>query len=231
MENDAAIKRQALRDFDMAWAFTQRTHTPDMVWIGQRQTLVTTFEDFYREYCYVVVASGFRGRTAARLAPLLAACCGDEKAMLRVFKNKQKCAALARVWRDGQERWAEMRASWRTEDDLCALPRIGPIVKYHLARNIGLRSCVKPDLHIVRYANELYKTERDDGAEQRAQRLVQTIATEHGIAPGVADFALWVWLSHRAARVRTGTKRKRESEQYLDEAQVLECCNGGYRLR
>jgi hypothetical protein len=37
-------------------------------------------------------------------------------------------------------------------DYLETLPWIGPITKYHLARNIGI-DCVKPDRHLVKLAN------------------------------------------------------------------------------
>jgi len=196
--------------FSTALEFVERVHAPDLKWIRSRQSLVRTFDEFFEEYVYVVVASGFRGRTAARFTPLLIACDGDETRMLAVFKNKRKVAAIACVFQL-RHKWDEPTgfranvARWGI-DTLINLPMIGPITKFHLARNIGLsRDVAKPDLHLVRYA-----------AEQRqssVQSMVESIAQSHEMTVGVVDFILWVWLSH--ARGQT----------------THECCNGGARLR
>ena len=48
------------------------------------------FDEFFLEYVYVVVASGFKAAFAARVTPLLVACHGDVASMRQHFKNKAK---------------------------------------------------------------------------------------------------------------------------------------------
>jgi hypothetical protein len=200
-----------LEDFQKAKDFVSRSHPREMRWIHQRcKSLVKSFEEFFEEYVYVIVASGFRAAVAARLTELLLKCKGSRSKMLKVFKNEAKVNALAVVYRTYREddAWKTFRKSLKTEDSLLALPRIGPAVKFHLARNIGLcPNAVKPDVHLVRYAQEY---EYDSVAS-----LVDVIQRSHGtLAAGEIDFILWVWLSHDR-----GLK-------------ALPCCgNLGYRIR
>lgn len=36
------------------------------------------------------------------------------------------------------------------------LPFIGPVTCYHLSRNLGVKSTVKPDLHLCRLVSNLF---------------------------------------------------------------------------
>ncbi|CAL5988300.1 Conserved_hypothetical protein [Hexamita inflata] len=80
--------------------------------------------------------------------------------------------------------------------DLSRLPYIGPVTCYHLARNIGLSSCVKPDLHLKRLVNSLFGN--DD--EKFVQQIIQKLADQLQKTPGEVDFSLWVWLSHEGCQ-------------------------------
>lgn len=198
-------------DFEKAKEFVSKSHPREMQWIHQRcKSLVKSFDEFFEEYVYVIVASGFRAAVAARLTELLLKCKGSRSKMLKVFKNEAKVNALAMVYRKYREEatWKAFRKSLTTEDSLLVLPRIGPAVKYHLARNIGLcPNAVKPDVHLVRYAQEC---EYDS-----ASSLVDVLRLSYPtLAAGEIDFILWVWLSHDR-----GVK-------------ALPCCgNLGYRIR
>lgn len=199
-------------NFQKALRYTIKTHPSDLKWIKSRNTLTSSFKEFYEEYTYVVIASGFRGRTAAKLTPLLINCKGEFDSMYKIFKNERKCKALSTVWRIygiEEKQWQLFRDSLDTVEKLETLPYIGPVTKFHLARNIGLENdIVKPDLHLLRYASELgFETPR---------KLVEHIhdyEEYNHFALGTIDFILWVWLSHS----------KGEKE--------LKCCNGGFRIR
>jgi len=128
-----------------------------------------------------------------------------------------------------------LRKSLESVDSLEQLPRVGPAVKHHLARNIGLsQSYAKPDLHLVKYmtanggatwtacaksdvadaANVKQSAQRRNAAavNARVQRFVARIAAHFEEPIGVVDFCLFCWLSHDGKRNDL-------------------CCNGKLRLR
>lgn len=218
------MQSRHLGDFIEAIQFVWEHHGPDLEWIKSRQSPVETFQDFYHEYTYVVMASGFRARIAARFVPLLIACEGDLDQMLLIFKNRRKCEALAKVW--------AMRDDWLDTlrpalirggvDGLVQLPHIGPIVKYHLGRNLGLcQSFAKPDIHLVRYVLPLSAAGDDDkfpadvfAAHQLVQRVIGELSKHVKMPTGVVDFIMWIWLSHDRGNP------------------IADCCgDGGHRLR
>jgi len=197
------LTKKLLSEFQEAKKFASTTHPNDIKWIESRKSLVQSFDDFFMEYVYVIIASGFRAKIAAQLTPKLISCDGDYDKMLSIFKNKLKCKAITDVW-ELRSDWTKIRSELIDVDSLMRFPRIGNTVKFHLARNIGLKSCVKPDLHLNQYAISHGYSD--------SQKMVTDIANNDNLAPGTADFMLWIWLSHH---------RGKESE----------CCNGGFRLR
>lgn len=198
---------RALADFSKALDFTMKTHASDLERIDSRDGVMTDFDSFFYEYVYVVLASGFRAKIAARLAPLIVECHGDIPKMQKHFKNQRKLNSIATIWGE-RERWKELRDSFKTVDDLVNLPFIGEITKYHLARNIGLVSCAKPDVHLCRWCGKITGNDK----EEMVPILTQAIADKVGRKQGTVDFALWVWLSH-------------------NKGDEMECCHGGYALR
>ncbi|KAG9391782.1 hypothetical protein J8273_6561 [Carpediemonas membranifera] len=208
-------KDKTLAKFKKAIKFTKELHPTDLEWILSRTELVEDVDDFLEEYIYVVVASGFKGKIAASYSTKLAACDGDDGRMGEIFRNKAKTRAIADVYTrfkhgpDAAASWSSFRATLldQGEDYLTTLPRIGPVVKSHLARNIGLVSVAKPDLHMIRLAAGLgWGTDRP-----AVEAMVAFSAGEVGMPVGATDFCMWVWLSH-------GGKE-------------ADCCRGKYRLR
>jgi thermostable 8-oxoguanine DNA glycosylase len=88
------------------------------------------------------------------------------------------------------------------------LPFIGGITKYHLARNIGLISCAKPDLHLCRWCGRITGREDEETVHEVTRRIAESVEKKQG----TVDFAIWVWLSH-------------------NKGDELECCHGGFALR
>ena len=197
----------ALSDYNLAYEFTMKTHGSDLNRIDSLNGLMTNFDDFFYEFVYVVIASGFKGRIAARLTPQLVDCKGNMEKMQKIFKNQQKLNAISKIW-NMRDQWDQLRSSFRTVDDLVKLPYIGEITKYHLARNIGLTSCAKPDLHLCRWCEKIC----GKSDEEAVSYVTKAIGEKVGRKQGSVDFALWVWLSH-------------------NKGEELECCHGGYALR
>lgn len=227
-----------LDEFKEARDFALDTHAPDVHWMHERCAggFVQTFDEFYHEYVYVVLASGFSSKTAARLVPLMLECRGDQEAMLGVFKNRVKCTSLAKMHAKNATNpnwWPMVRelALMQTTDEHRAnvlrneFAYIGNVTKWHLARNTGLVNCAKPDVHMVRYAKAHGYAETDRGVVSMVDSIVQhynklvpwpwndAIST----TAGTVDFMLWIWLSHKR-----GPSAK---------ATAAPCCHGGRPLR
>lgn len=188
-------------DFAAALEFAEHAHPLDLAWVRSRTGLVESFDEFYSEYCYVVMASGFRARTAVTILPQVLAAAGNLQEMMRYFGNRKKCEAMCTVY-SFRNRWLSLRATFYDANSLQqSLPYIGPVTKFHLARNIGLSTDhAKPDLHLVRYAEV-----HGFVGEGRVQEMVANLAHLSGETVGVADFALWLWLSHeRGATAKDG---------------------------
>lgn len=127
---------------------------------------------FFREYAWVVHATGFSAKAVGKFMPRLIGAYGiwsdlaEEEfdvafeRVMEVCDNRQKAKA---VWttakllaqevglaQGGWDGFKEARLS--SPEKLQGLPYVGPVTCFHLARNIGLLECVKPDLHLVRMA-------------------------------------------------------------------------------
>ena len=170
---------------------------------------VTTKEQFFEQYVYVVLSSGFRASVAEKKwddleGPLKgydvkAIAVAHEKvrrAALRVFKHAGKVNAivdtallLAPLGHD------QLRAILTGPvNDLFAFVRqlgfIGPTTRYHLVKNLG-RDYPKPDLRLLRLAKEFGFGYSADGVFAMVEALHK--ATEERRA--VIDSILWMYES------------------------------------
>jgi hypothetical protein len=79
--------------------------------------------------------------------------------------------------------WFEaLQSSGNKLDYLDTLPMIGPITKYHLARNLGL-DYAKPDRHLVRLAEKFGYSD--------IQAMCEKLAAYSGWRVGTVDVILW----------------------------------------
>ena len=123
---------------------------------------------FLGEYCWVVFASGFRYAVVKDKFPAI-------KKVFRSFdleslagmspvtrerlpiRNKRKADGFLKgcrmIAREGFDAFKD-RLKRERLDVLEALPGIGPVTKHHLAKNIGLQDTAKPDVWLVRCADE-----------------------------------------------------------------------------
>jgi len=163
-----------------------------------------TREDFLREYAWVVHATGFNARVVGKMMPRLMAVYIDAETLsmnevlvraLPICNNPRKVKS---VWTTVQHIKEQLStSSWEnyrddeldTPEKLERLPYVGPITKYHLARNIGLLEFVKPDLHLIRLANHWgYLTPLDMCREMRSQFEDRTGLH---LPLGIVDLVLW----------------------------------------
>lgn len=157
--------------FHKAYAFTQFYYQSelDRIWGVKWEEVQPDF--FFREVAWVVHATGFSAKAVGGFMSRLMVAYGPFEELANktpeqaietvrvVCNNPQKIKAVHRnavALRDGirQSGWEKFREqNLKTPDDLTKLAYVGPVTCFHLARNIGLLECVKPDLHLIRLAN------------------------------------------------------------------------------
>lgn len=162
-----SLKERVLVEYsqEVDWAANVRT-CPDALYFAQ-------------ETIWVILNAGMRAQVArviqSRIVPLLEA----GKSSSGGFGHKLKCRAIDAVWNDRDRLFGQ----WNEASDKLAflesLPHIGPITKFHLARNLGLDFC-KPDRHLVRIAGE-----------ETPKVMCQRLADATGDRIGVVDCVIW----------------------------------------
>lgn len=137
----------------------------------------TTAEDLLREFVWVVVNSGMKNQVAERIFKDFMADLNPAK-IRHPLKRRAIEDALAkhRDWFEGLKAAPDKLAF------LDSLPHIGPVTKFHLARNLGL-DVAKPDRHLVRLAGLLGFPD--------VQAMCEAISKQVGERVGVVDVVLW----------------------------------------
>ena len=136
---------------------------------------------FATEAIYVICNSGMSNRVAVPIFERSLAALKRGESASTVFGHKDKAAAIDNIWRNRASLFRELH---QAEDRIafCAeLPWIGPITKYHLAKNLGA-DVAKPDVHLIRLAGPEGVT---------PQELCQRLANATGYRVATIDLILW----------------------------------------
>ena len=149
-------------------------------------------EEFLWQFCFVVLASYWKAQYAMKLLERF----WDTKD-LEIIHNAHKRNAIAQAIQKYPEwlRWIKYYAEKMDKPGdgyaytltyIDSLPMMGPVTKYHLARNLGL-DCVKPDRHLVRLAERF--------GYPMPLAMCQDIQREVGGSEklGTIDLVLWWW--------------------------------------
>jgi hypothetical protein len=169
----------------------------EMQWQASRSPDHCQPEEFLSEAAWVVINAGFRESIARRLFPALSLCfcdwfateivaseTGCRTAALSVFAHEGKVDAIIKIARLVDAGWDELKADIAASPTVAleALPHIGPVTAYHLAKNLGY-PCAKADRHLKRTALSL--------GHECVQELCQEIAGATGDPIGLVDLVLW----------------------------------------
>lgn len=139
---------------------------------------------FFAEYAWVVINSGMKNQVAHRIWERI-----QESLLIhghsvsQVFNHPGKSQAIQRAWENREELYQEYLRQ-PSEEKLAwleTLPWIGPITKFHLAKNLGMDMC-KPDRHLVRIAG---------GYGMTPDELCSTLARATGDRIGTVDYVIW----------------------------------------
>jgi hypothetical protein len=134
---------------------------------------------FWSEFAWVVLNSGMKNQVAAGIWRKVRPAVEGGGSAASVFRHQGKAAAIDKVYK---ERWSYLERYLAAEDKIAfirALPWIGPITCWHLAKNYGVDTC-KPDRHLVRIAG-------DEGVQAMCSRL----AKDSGDRVATVDLVLW----------------------------------------
>jgi hypothetical protein len=138
-------------------------------------------EAFWGEYAWVVINAGMREQIARKIWTKVRPAVMSGRSAHDEFGHRSKADAIDLVWSKRHELHHELQELFTDQAKLIwcdGLPWIGPITKYHLAKNIGL-DVAKPDRHLVRLS-------RDD-----VQNFCRNLSELSGDRVACVDTVLW----------------------------------------
>lgn len=141
---------------------------------------------FFMEAVWVILNSGMKNQIAERIWHKF------DRVKLESFpayassiiKHKGKCKAAEYIWRYRISLFIDYKNKKTNEEKiefLESLPWIGPVTKYHLAKNLGIDVC-KPDRHLVRIA-DMYGITPED--------MCETLSIATGDRIATVDYVIW----------------------------------------
>lgn len=138
-------------------------------------------EEFAREAIYVICNSGMAVTIGAPIAARCIAKLEEGGSAAEVFGHPGKRVAIDSIWRDRAQHFGNFQAAEAKVEFLQTLPWIGPVTRYHLAKNLGANEA-KPDVHMERLA-------RRDKTSTRT--LCRRLARQTGYRIATIDSILW----------------------------------------
>ena len=138
-----------------------------------------TADDFGREFMYVILNSGMNNKIAQGIYRAAI------KHGIKAIGHPGKRAAIEEGLAKKQEWFDELKSKKTLNEQLAfleTLPWIGPITKYHLARNLGI-DVAKPDRHMVKMAQYFNFP--------NVQKLCEYVSVQTGDRIGTVDVILW----------------------------------------
>lgn len=162
-----ALEEKGLAQNDIAWSETVKPPKNPEV--------------FAIEAIFVICNSGMKHTIAQRIFDKAVLALREGKSTSTVFGHKGKAGAMDFIWENRDTLFQEFIQA----DDKVAycqsLPWIGPITRYHLAKNFGV-DCAKPDIHLQRMANL---------GEESVDDLCLRLAKASGYRVATVDLILW----------------------------------------
>lgn len=133
---------------------------------------------FLLEYVYVVLNSGMKNQVAEKIYRRFL----EEGSKSIRHEGKRKAIVKAQLYYKTWFKELKHGSVLEKLDYLETLPWIGPITKYHLARNLGI-DVAKPDRHLQRIADHFKYND--------VQKMCNTLSLMTGERVGVVDVVLW----------------------------------------
>lgn len=133
------------------------------------------------EAIYVICNSGMSNRVAVPIFERCMAALRHGESASTVFGHQDKAAAIDEIWRRRVSLFRKLKEAADLIEFCGSLPWVGPVTKYHLAKNLGA-DVAKPDVHLNRLAEPEGVT---------AQELCDRLAQGTGYRAATIDLILW----------------------------------------
>jgi hypothetical protein len=150
--------------------------------------------DFAQEVIFVICNSGMKNTVARGIYERVIRALSAGLSATSAFGHPGKSAAIDAIWRDREH----LFETWKISPDQLAaveaLPWIGSITKYHVAKNFGM-DVAKPDVHLMRLAT-LYHT--------TPQELCADLSKKTGLRVATIDTVLWRACANGVLNAYTG---------------------------
>lgn len=136
---------------------------------------------FAAEAVYVICNSGMANRIAGPIAERCIVALHERRSAATEFGHPGKRQAIDQIWAWRGPLYAMYLGDADKLNFLSQLPWIGPVTRYHLAKNLGA-DFAKPDVHMERLAR------RD---KTTTHKLCAKLAQQTGYRVGTIDTVLW----------------------------------------
>ena len=153
-----------------------------------------TAEDFAHEAIFVICNSGMRNKVAARIYREVMSALNAGLSATTAFGHPGKSAAIDTIWTDRAALYQSYLAASDKVEFCAGLPFIGPITKFHLAKNFGA-DVAKPDVHLTRLAS---------AHGESVQGLCERLGRGAGLRAATVDLLLWRASAEGLLDARTG---------------------------
>ena len=167
--------------------------------------------DFLREAAWVILCSGFRESILRKMFSGVSLCFCDWESAAAITENAHVCKLTAMdIFRNQRKIDAIIELASTVVDlgfselkeriaidpipQLQALPYIGPITSWHLAKNLGF-NVANPDRHLASLAKTL--------GFLNAHCLCSELASATGDTDAVIDLVLWRYSAENAGRTKS----------------------------
>ena len=141
----------------------------------------TTAAELASEAIYVICNSGMSNIVAVPIFKRCMKAVRAGRSASTVFGHPGKADAIDWVWKHRRKLFREFTSAPDIIEFFAAMPWIGPITKFHAAKNVGA-DVAKPDVHLNRLADR-------EGVS--AQELCARLARETGYRVATIDLILW----------------------------------------
>ena len=164
-------------------AIIKEGYAKEIEYVQKLQPFPCYVDLFLHQYIFVVLSAGMKNQVVEKIMQKMVA---SGKYDPSVIGHPGKRAAIELAFKEHRQWYGQLSRSPDKLAYLETLPWIGPITKYHLARNIGI-DVAKPDRHLVRIAERFgYGSGHSD-----VQRMCGFISKQTGEKIGVVDVILW----------------------------------------
>lgn len=180
----------------------------EIEWQSSRRSELFTETDLLRECAWVVLCTGFKESVVRRQFPFISACFFEWESSHAISAKADLCAATALTFFPNTKKISSIIAAvklveaagferFRADamrkpiETLSALPFIGPVTAFHLAKNLGF-NVAKNDRHLQKLSAVM--------GFAHAQDLCAYISGITGDAVSVVDVVLWRYLERQSSR-------------------------------